>query len=113
MQKVELSNGYVMVKPFVDRKTMRLYRKALFNNSHTNLAMDASGAPTEKLSLDASSMDDANDVLVRNMVVEANIEEKNIALEDDFFDNMKQSDFDKILMHATKLINAKDEEKKS
>lgn len=113
MQKVKLSNGYVMVKPFVDRKTMRLYRKALFSNSHTNLAVGADGVPSEKLSLDAGSMDEANDVLVRQMVVEANIDAQSVPLDDNFFDSMKQTDFDKILLYATKLISAKDEEKKS
>lgn len=113
MLKVELSNGFAMIKPFVDRKTMRLYRKALFNNSKTAVALDGSGMENEKLVLDAGSMDEANDVLVRNMVVEANINEKNIVLDDDFFDGMKQSDFDKLLLEATKLINEKEAEKKS
>lgn len=113
MTKVELSNGFAMMKDFVDRKTMRLYRKALFQNSKTAVSLDGQGLEKEKLSLDPSSMDEANDVLVRNMVVEANINEKNIVLDDDFFDSMKQSDFDKLLLEATKLINEKEAEKKS
>lgn len=113
MTKVELSNGFAMMKDFVDRKTMRLYRKALFQNSKTAVSLDGQGLEKEKLSLDPSSMDEANDVLVRNMVTEAQIGDKNIALEDDFFDGMSQEDFDTMLSYCTKLINKKEVEKKS
>ena len=111
--KIDLSNGYVLARSFIDRKTMRAYRKALFVGSSTVEELQKDGTMKDKLKFDINSMDEANDVLVRGVVLEANINEKNIGLDDDFFDGIDQEDFDKILGHAVKLMDKKDKEKKS
>lgn len=111
--KIDLSNGYVLVKSFIDRKTMRAYRKALFVGSSTVEELQKDGTMKDKLKFDINSMDDANDILVKGIVLEANLNDKNVGLDEDFFDGIDQDDFDKILGHAVKMMDKAAKEKKS
>lgn len=108
---VKLSNGEAQLKPFIDRKTMKLYRKALFVNSKT--ALDPStGEP--KIEFDMTSMDEANDVIVNGLVQKVIIDGKEHTENlENILAEMNTIDFEKILVETTALMKAKEEEKKS
>lgn len=103
--KVELSNGYAMVNPKINRKTDKAYKKLLFANSK----VDERG----KTIVSMSDSFDATDILVLNQVVELNIDSKDVAIDSDNFDAMDADDYDKISAVILDLKTKKEVEKKS
>lgn len=109
--EITTSNGRIIAKDFIDRKTMRSYRKALLSNPKNSF--DTNQGAEQKITITPLALERANDILVRGVVNEAYIGDKKVELDDTFFDDINQADFDKVLTYATELVNKKDVEKKS
>lgn len=122
-KKIEIANGYVILKPAIDRKTMREYRAVNSVNATTKPVIDPetgkqkvdekTGQLVEKAILDPVQLDLSFDVLVRGVVQSANVDGKDVELNDAFFDDLGTNDFDAILDVAVDLMKAKEKEKKS
>lgn len=121
-KEVKLSDGtLVILKPFIDRKTMRDYRKAIAKNSKTEPILEADGRPKidkegmpmNRVNIDPAQIDLSNDVLVCGLVETAAKNGETIPINETFFDSMSSDDFDSILDVALKLMKKKDKEKKS
>lgn len=122
-KKIEIANGYVILKPAIDRKTMREYRAVNSVNAKTVPVMDAdtgkqkvdpkTGQLVEKAILDPIQLDLSFDIMVRGVVQSANVDGKEIELNADFFDNLSSEDFDLILEAAIEMQKKKEVEKKS
>ena len=121
-KQVKIEGGYVILKPFLDRKTMRDYRKTIAHNSKNEAViengktkMDKEGMPMNRLVIDPAQMDVSNDVLVRGCVAQY-VSEKDptpVTPDEAFFDSMASEDFDKILDAVVLLMKKKEKEKKS
>lgn len=90
--KVEITDGYVILKPFLDRKTARAYYSALFNN------VDArpKGGDDAEIDLPMENVYASNDALVEGLVDQAFINEKEVPVDSDFIGSLAEADFDKI-----------------
>lgn len=108
---VKISNGEVHFKEFIDRQTMKLYRKALFVNSKSTIDA-ATNEP--KIEFDMTSMDEANDIIVRGLIEKFVLNGQEVVENiEEVLSKMDTLDFDKLLNEAQKFMKAKEEEKKS
>lgn len=122
-KKIDIANGFVILKPAIDRKTMREYRAVNSVNATTKPVIDPetgkqkvdkdSGQLIEKAVLNPIQLDLSFDVLVRGVVQSANVNDKEVELNDAFFENLGSDDFDAILDAAVSLMKTKEKEKKS
>lgn len=103
--QVEITNGKVTLKSFIDRKTYRSYKQKL--GEGVSLDANAEGG-----SLPIFNMELAAEALVLGCIESIEVSEKPVTADQNFIDRLDQKDFDKILDACNKMMHG-DEEKKS
>ena len=99
---IQISNGVVKIKDFCSRKTKKLINKELF--SSVNIKGNKSGDSNfEGFTMEA--LDRANDVALINMVEKIIINEKEVPVTIEVFDEMNTKDTDIILEEINKITN--------
>lgn len=122
-QPLELSCGTVYLKEFINRKTMRDYRKIMMTNakmvpkkdSEGKRVINEKGIPENELDIDPGQMDACNEALVLGIIdhVEATKDAMPVTVNQAFIDEMASDDFEAILAEALQMMKKDDEEKKS
>ncbi len=106
--KVELSNGYVILKDVLTRKINREYVAKLFNGS----TVDTEGRSI----MSPVNYDIANEHLVLSLVEKAVVlkegEEQGVLIDHDWIDNLPNEDWNKIEKAALTLKNKQEEQVK-
>ena len=103
--KVEITDGHVLLKEFVDRKTSKAYNATLFKG------VNVQGDVTPEIPL--NNTNEALDVLVLGLIKEVAIGEKVItsdSLDQSVIDDLRSEDFNKIADKARE-INEGDKKK--
>ncbi len=125
MQKIELSNGYVTIKEFIDRKTAREYRRVMFKDyigqevevdvkrNDDKSGVDAEVGKKIKYKFNPEQADELNDVLVLGLVKELFVDGQSLPITKESFDDLADSEFEKIAVACNEMNRRKDLEKKS
>lgn len=102
-KEIKITNGKVVLKEFVDRKTYRKYKEKLSEN----VSIDTS----ENTNMPVFNMELATEALVIGMIESAEINGSPVTADQLFIDNLKQRDFDNILFECNKMLQSDDEKK--
>jgi len=106
--KINLKNGYVILKPFITRGAMKEYNKAIFNG----VTAKAEEGVTPTIPLE--NLGEAQDILVKMMIEKCVINDLEVGeFDQQFIDNLDNADFKKIADACQKLITDSEVQKKS
>lgn len=136
--KIELSNGHAILKPFVDRKTMKAYRRKLMANvtsadlkSYKGKEKDMVGKTKEEelrekadaqdgaaeeekagVVINVNDLDEAQEVLILNLVKKLMIngQERDVIAEN--LDDLPNKDYEKITVACSEMLAVEQERKK-
>lgn len=103
--KIEITNGYVELSNSINRKIAKIYNQALFEG------VIASQDKTPEMPM--QNVENANDILVLNLIQKAVINEKETNVNEDFVESLDVNDFLKILTRCQEIIKENGVEKKS
>ena len=101
-KEVEITGGKVKLRPFINRKTFREYNAIMYKGIKQDLEGEV------KVEIPLTNIEEANDVLVLNMIESAEIGGQNVEVNEAFAGNLKQTDFNKILVECNRIMNAKE-----
>lgn len=97
--KIEITNGYVEMSERLDRKTYRNYNNILFDNASMNTDGDLTANPQQvDIAVEALVLG-----LTKRVVVIENAQEKDIAANQEWIDNLDNNDFKKLEEYAYKV----------
>ncbi len=99
---IEITNGSVVLKSFVDRKTAREYSAILYEG------LDAA---SKEIKIPLANLDRASDVLVLGLIEGVTIGESRQEVSQDLIDKLDSDDFKKLETACLSIMN--NEEKKS
>ena len=106
---IKITNGEVEIKNIYSRKTKKLYNKALSEG----VEMEADQKGEAKIAgFSMESMDNAQDILLQNMVITVIIEDQSLPITIDTFDELNSADVDLILKEIDKIVKPETEESK-
>ena len=103
-KRIEITDGVVFLKDFIDRKTMKAFRQKSYG--------DSVGGADGKVSLKLADFEEARDALVLAMVEKVEINGKAVIADEAFIDGLRGGDFDKIANECQAMIDGNEELKK-
>lgn len=121
--RIDLSNGYVLMKDEVTRKIDRDYQERLFKNSklETTGEVDNNGSPIVRYGIDPVASDRAAEGMILGLINEAfefgpeidgKITEKRVSPSQDWLDNLSSANYAKIEREALRIKKESDENAK-
>lgn len=121
--RIELSNGYVLMKDEVTRKIDRDYQERLFKGSklETSGEVDDNGKPIVRYAIDPVASDRAAEIMILGLVnevfefgpeVDGKVTEKRISPSQEWLDNLSSANYAKIEREALRVKKESDENAK-
>lgn len=99
--KVELINGYIIIKRSAPRKVIKQFRKTIFDGEKEG---ENKGAEMERV-------EKGQEILLKNLIQKAVIDEKEVKIDEDFLDNLDNRDYEKLVKLCTKIMGQYEEKK--
>jgi len=106
--EIKLSNGVAFIRPFVTRKLQKEIRAALYGGVNGNIEQEDGGKAKQKFSeFDITNLDRANDVAMVGMVEKLIIDDKEMPVNTETFDNMNNDDVQLIINQIEEMTKKK------
>ncbi|NCD40552.1 MAG: hypothetical protein EOL88_00520 [Bacteroidia bacterium] len=103
--EIKFSNGYAVLKPFVTRGLKKKIKATLYENVEGKMDVKDSRQTFDGISI--ANMDNANDVALIGMVEKLVINEKEMPVSKETFDNMKDEDCELIIKAIDEMTKKK------
>lgn len=116
--RIDISNGYVLLCEFVNRKASREYNRLLLNQTKMSPTggIDAEGNPVMTYEIDPYNLELANEALILGMVQKAYVVDANgeheVPVNQAWIDSLQVPDFDTVCNAVIEVKRNKDKDSK-